>query len=438
MTKLYKHQQEALDIALKHDRFALFMDFGTGKTLVALHWLKEKKAFPCLVICPKSVIPHWYRECMRFTPAICTPFNSDREWGEANINAINYEQLKKMGGFDGRFNSIIVDESTYVKNHGTKRTKLTKKITNNKKFVLLLTALPAPHHYDDLFSQFNILDSSVFGNNYWQFINHYYVDIRRYPKFNNIPKVWFDKGETELKKKYYQSKHAGFPVRMLRIQRQKELLRKVKSRSIIIDKSVLDLPDKQCIKLQLIPTTTQLQHFELVKADQMRTSLQRFMGCQRVASGFSPWINQPIRSAKLEALIDIRHSLGSEKLLIWAYYRADIERINRVIGDSCLDIHGEIEDRDSRLQMFLHDDRINTLVCQQRAFGVGTNIAPVRYAVYYSNSFNYEDRAQSEDRIHRIGQTDKVFIIDLVVHETDQQLLDAYGRGQSIQEYLKG
>ena len=44
--------------------------------------------------------------------------------------------------------------------------------------------------------------------------------------------------------------------------------------------------------------------------------------------------------------------------------------------------------------------------------------------IYYSNSYDLEVRLQSEDRAHRIGQTNKVTYIDLVTEKTvDEKII---------------
>ena len=46
--------------------------------------------------------------------------------------------------------------------------------------------------------------------------------------------------------------------------------------------------------------------------------------------------------------------------------------------------------------------------------------------IYYSNNFDLEKRLQSEDRAHRIGQTNKVTYVDLVAKDTvDEKIVDA-------------
>ena len=46
--------------------------------------------------------------------------------------------------------------------------------------------------------------------------------------------------------------------------------------------------------------------------------------------------------------------------------------------------------------------------------------------IYFSNNYDLEKRLQSEDRAHRIGQTNKVTYIDIVCKDTvDEKIVKA-------------
>ena len=54
------------------------------------------------------------------------------------------------------------------------------------------------------------------------------------------------------------------------------------------------------------------------------------------------------------------------------------------------------------------------------------NLTVSHTIIYYSNSYDLEVRMQSEDRIHRIGQTSKATYIDLVAKKTiDENIIKA-------------
>jgi SNF2 family DNA or RNA helicase len=58
--------------------------------------------------------------------------------------------------------------------------------------------------------------------------------------------------------------------------------------------------------------------------------------------------------------------------------------------------------------------------------GYGLTLVSSHTVVYYSNSFDLEKRLQSEDRAHRIGQTEKVTYIDLIAPKTvDEHIVKA-------------
>ena len=75
--------------------------------------------------------------------------------------------------------------------------------------------------------------------------------------------------------------------------------------------------------------------------------------------------------------------------------------------------------------------------------GYGLTLVSAHTVIYYSNSFDLEKRLQSEDRAHRIGQTEKVTYIDLITPKTvDEYIVKALRNkiniaGQVLGEKLK-
>ena len=77
----------------------------------------------------------------------------------------------------------------------------------------------------------------------------------------------------------------------------------------------------------------------------------------------------------------------------------------------------EFQDPDSDLQF---------LVSNVQTGGYGITLTQASNVVYYSNNYDLEKRLQSEDRAHRIGQTNKVTYIDLVAKGTvDEKIVKA-------------
>jgi len=55
------------------------------------------------------------------------------------------------------------------------------------------------------------------------------------------------------------------------------------------------------------------------------------------------------------------------------------------------------------------------------------------FAVFYENEFKYANRVQSEDRIHRIGQTERVTYIDIIANRSiDERIMKAIAKKANV------
>jgi SNF2 family DNA or RNA helicase len=77
-------------------------------------------------------------------------------------------------------------------------------------------------------------------------------------------------------------------------------------------------------------------------------------------------------------------------------------------------------------------------IANKTCAGYGLNLQFCRNAIYYSNDFDFATRMQSEDRIHRIGQEDEVYIYDIYAAGTvDRQILNCLFKKESMVENFK-
>jgi len=143
------------------------------------------------------------------------------------------------------------------------------------------------------------------------------------------------------------------------------------------------------------------------------------------------------------------------KIIIWANYRRDIENIKAALqkeygmtavatyyGDTETEERQEIvtkfQDADSDLRFFVGNPRTG---------GYGLTLTAAHTVIYYSNSFDLEVRLQSEDRAHRIGQTNKVTYIDFISPGTvDEHIVKALRNkiniasavlGENLKDWIK-
>ena len=140
------------------------------------------------------------------------------------------------------------------------------------------------------------------------------------------------------------------------------------------------------------------------------------------------------------------------KAIIWATYTHDIIHIaaslrERFGEDSVATYYGATpqDERQEIVNTFQDPSSpLRFFVGQPRTGGYGITLTAANTVVYYSNSYDLEIRLQSEDRAHRIGQTNKVTYIDLVAPNTiDEKILQALRSkvdiaGQVLNEDTRG
>ena len=75
------------------------------------------------------------------------------------IEFMNFGSLKKIAEYKGRWDIVVVDESTYLKNWSTHRMRYMKKMIKTIEKRIILTGTPAANSLSDLFSQMFIVDN---------------------------------------------------------------------------------------------------------------------------------------------------------------------------------------------------------------------------------------------------------------------------------------
>jgi SNF2 family DNA or RNA helicase len=144
----------------------------------------------------------------------------------------------------------------------------------------------------------------------------------------------------------------------------------------------------------------------------------------------------PERNPRLAALEAVLAERPDEKVIVWCRFRRDVELIaERVSG--CVRYDGGVSraEREASVSRFCdpsdHDARV--LVATTAALSTGLTLIVARTAVYYSQDYSLGRRLQSEDRIHRVGQTRSVEIVDLVAENTvDERIAECLSQKRDL------
>ena len=130
------------------------------------------------------------------------------------------------------------------------------------------------------------------------------------------------------------------------------------------------------------------------------------------------------------------------KVIIWGFFTQNLLEIHQAIataktpegdlkyGPESVELfYGETksEDRQNIVERFQDPNSpLRFFVGQPRTGGYGLTLTEAKTVIYYSNGYDLEVRLQSEDRAHRIGQTNKVTYVDIVAKDTiDEKILQA-------------
>lgn len=172
----HKYQDISIQALLDHEKYALFLGCGLGKTVCTLDAIDQlkfdrAKVNKVLIIAPLIVAKDtWSREIekwehlshLKLSKVIGTKQQRIKALNEeADIYVINrenvfwlVEHLKQRFDFD----MIVIDELSSFKNPSSQRFKALRKVISYPNRVIGLTATPASKDLIDLWSQIYLLD----------------------------------------------------------------------------------------------------------------------------------------------------------------------------------------------------------------------------------------------------------------------------------------
>ena len=423
---LRKYQKDIVTDALNAGCYGIFADTGCGKTAIALEISDHYKK--TLVLCPLSVIETaWIDDCHKFYPEkkIVNCWSNSRQGridalnSDADVYVMNYESYKilkneiRAAGFD----CMIVDESSCMKNMGSQITSMIREMINVIPYRFVLSGCPTPNHNSEIFPQMKFVNNEIFGNNYYGFLARYFhQDMAN-------PHVWF---QTDDDKERYN----------LRLGEQSVFLKK---------EDCVDLPEKTFEIRRFDLSSEQHKYYDEI-LDDIRSHINewskfeftaKLMKLREVTSGFIITKQAKIatfNSNKTAILLEVLNEIGDKQVIVWCQFQHEIETLAEQFGG--VGLTSKTKGRDDIIRDFC-DGKIQYLFTHPQLLGKGLTFVNCTYNVYYSLSFSYEEFKQSQDRIHRIGQTNKCTYIILQAKGTiDEKIYSCLQRKKSAVDEL--
>lgn len=451
---LYGHQAAAVaDDGLGR---ALWWDMGTGKTRATLELIarlaREGRITKAVVVAPPGVNTNWHRdEIPRF---LCHPHAafawSTHQRRNKSFRAeweqfLAYPGLRVLTVSSGALMTndsagevkdfmdsvgetmLVVDEASMIKTPGAKITKRVRAAGNHARYRRILNGTPGVDSPFEVYTQVKFADPW-----YWERA----LGIRDFAGFKTYFADW--------KKSYGNGREYDELVSYKNLPQIRTALESVGT--IVRKSEVLELPEKIFMRRYFELSQEQRRVYNELR-DEFMTELAgdlitaelaivRMTRLQQITSGFLPGEDgeelRPLGDAypRISALEDTIAELpAAAQAIIWSKYNIDVDSICTLLtklGKTYVRYDGRCsEELKTAAREAFQAGRAQFFVSKPSAAGRGLTLTAATFVIYYNCSYSLDQRLQSEDRAHRIGQTRSVTYVDLVARGTiDETILD--------------
>lgn len=399
-------------------------EMGLGKTLQVISLLASRPVpeAPSLIVCPASVVPVWREEIARFFPHLAVEVlktgNDFTTGGHATIWLASYTQLRKHRELLGQqeFGYAVLDEGQFIKNPDAKITQTCFALRARHRIVL--TGTPLENRQLDLWSIFRFLLPGLLGS------------------------------RTGFEGALHGDRNGT--LERLRAQLAPFILRRTKR------EVAQELPPK--VEMDLLCPMTEVQRADYAKI--CAEGLERLgddVGAAMREKSFGflalltrlrqtccdpdllPWREAPLSdSGKITLLIEKLSEIvaNGHKVVIFSQFVMLLNRVREAIAAQFPELPrheltGMTLDRLKPVQAFQNLPGAAVMLVSLKAAGTGITLHAADYVFLLDPWWNPAVEAQAVDRVHRIGQTNTVFVYRMVTAGTIEE------RIQALQEQKK-
>jgi len=392
-------------------------DMGLGKTLQVITYLESiERERPCLIITPASLILNWENEFNKFNSSVSIlSVYGDRKNREGLLSNLknevvitSYDYLKRdIDLYENiNFDTIILDEAQYIKNHKTKIAQAVKKI--NSEFKLALTGTPLENSLAEIWSIFDFLMNGYLFN-YDYFYKNYEKAIVLQDEKNIIERL---KNMVE-----------PFILRRLKKDVLKELPEKIEETYFI----EMNQEEKNLYQANLVKINETLaQNIDVntnkIEVLAMLTKLRQICIDPRLL-----YENISSSSSKINACIElIKKSIeNKQKILLFSSFTTVLD----LVAEECDNLSipyfmltGETNKvKRNQLVEDFQNEAVPLFLISLKAGGTGLNLTKASVVIHLDPWWNISAQNQATDRAHRIGQEDTVQVFNLITKNTIEE-----------------
>lgn len=459
----FQHQVVGIEKIVSTPIVGIFDEMGSGKTfqvITAAQVLFEQNVIDrVLVIAPNSVRTVWYdpdfgelaKHVWAGMPVHVREFRAQlRSWGEVDrkqrwleFMVTNYEfirsknRLQQLLPYCTPRTLLVLDESSSVKSHRAQQTMACLQLRKLCGRVVLLNGTPVANNPGDMFSQGNIMSPKILECKNWYHFRARYGILGGWQQKQIV--AWRDIEDI-------QRRFAPYVLRRLK-------------------KDCLDLPDKIPPVVLSVPLTeSSWRQYKAMRDDMVAwltshtmssasQAIVKVMRLSQITSGFLGGVEEfsladadpthltaepaaqrvlkPVEEIGREKLdflfswLDDRLDADPNfKVVLWSRFKPELARAvreckHRYPHASIGIVAGGYKKEEREYALRLLDPRTAPagpafIFGNPQSGGLGLNMTAANYMFRISNDYSHFKRAQSDDRIHRPGQTQPTNYFDLV------------------------
>lgn len=402
--KLRPFQLEGVAFAQQKDgRCIIAHQMGLGKTIQAIGYLGiNPESRPGLVVCPSIVAKKWELEIKKWLPKerVYRVTSGDTVVPRTVTMVVTTFDLlrripKQLGKFE--FKVAVVDESHYLKNYKTARTKSFLSLCEDQKVeqVLCLSGTPIVNRPAEFFTTLHLLRPNDYKSWTWF--------AKRYCGGKKTDHGWEATGATN-------TEELATRLKTLMVRRLK--------------KDVLsELPEKIRTTIPIELTVSERNQYEnlIEQAYEGKSSDHlRAIGVAR----------QYVGKVKAEAALAVieDYLLQEEPLVVFAHHQDVIDLICAKCKQSGYRygrIDGSVSQSDrGDIAKSFQDGELDVVILGIKSGGVGIDLYRASNVLMVERAWTPGDEEQAEDRTHRIGQLQQVTVKYLMVENSVDEMMD--------------
>lgn len=416
--QLNEEQLTAVKMLGMENRGIAWWKVGEGKTRIAIAWMFKVDQQPRpLIICSPQAFRTWEDEIEKVkAKGLVTPafLSFARLSGKTDIE-IDFEAI----------NCVVLDEGWLYKNHESKRSRMVINITRRLPSVLLSGSMMTARNIEDIYGQAKAVglaekispNITAFRREFCIAITNFAGFIDRYPKkgavqaiqsrlMNNIH-VYFPKERREIR---------NIPIRVEPFKQQVAIKRDLVQRYYY----AAEKGGTKGFQIEINSATTLLVKLQQISDGFLHDGQGNFLS---------------VRSAKSVRLVELCSELfdAGERVLIWVAFKKTAEELSKILPcENVVLSSGRSFDWQT-----WHSGRAQACIATVGSGASLNDFADLRYAIFYSTSYNYLQVQQAKGRTNRKGHAHGLYYYYLkTVGFPDEEVWDMLDKSRNAEEYV--